>query len=102
MHAKPEKAQNRLARVGVKLQQRCARNMKELYRLQGVKRDGVADPRHVSIAADRIGLSSIFEWYREDFESHAASRLGKGGAGALLDFIAHFLDEERAGHLRMR
>ncbi|MEM9068411.1 MAG: DUF547 domain-containing protein [Myxococcota bacterium] len=53
----------------------------------------VNDTDHVRVDPDRevIEISSIFDWYREDFETHARTRdFGE----TTLDFIAYYLDGE--------
>ena len=63
--------------------------------LDAVTRDFCSRPRHVRIdeEAKEIQLSSIFEWYRSDFEEYAR-RLGR--PATILDFILAFAEPQEA------
>lgn len=63
--------------------------------LEDATRTFVGDPQHVALTNGRIVLNPIFDWYRADFETHA-----KPWGGTLLDFVAHYIDEERREALR--
>jgi hypothetical protein len=58
-----------------------------------------SDPQHVRVDEERqvIVLSSIFDWFRSDFEAHA-QRIGAGDA--LYDFIIHYAAENRSEAVR--
>jgi len=66
--------------------------------LDAVTRDFCSRPQHVRVdaEAEEIQLSSIFEWYRSDFEEHAR-RLGR--PATILDFILVFAEPHLAAEV---
>jgi hypothetical protein len=58
-----------------------------------------SQPRHVRIDAgrERIVLSAIFDWFRDDFAAHAR-RIGAGEG--MLDFVEHFARPDVSEALR--
>ena len=65
--------------------------------LEEAARSWVSNHKHVQVTAEAIELSSIFDWFSSDFESHA-QRLGVGST--TLDWVAHYLPQPRRDALR--
>lgn len=59
--------------------------------LDAAARAFASEPRHVSVTADAIELSSIYQWFADDFRRDAR-RLGAGDE--VLDWIAHYATPE--------
>jgi hypothetical protein len=68
--------------------------------LQSATRDFINDPRNVRVDTDgrRIVLSTIFRWYRRDFENDLQRRGLPAGRG-VIDYIVEFADEALANRI---